>query len=140
MFVPRTVRTSRAWPADDGIKLYTISTSAEPVAQEVFRARLATVKAARAVCWSATPHFAIFHQGAACHYLILAWWANDNELFNSVSVLAGDGWVEDPSRYSFCLYDLEVFWDERNSYIATIDCARPDIAGYRERRRSDWLV
>jgi hypothetical protein len=137
MFVPRTIRTSSDWDVD-GTKIYTISKDGGAVEQGAFRARLDEIKASRAVAWSQTPHFAIFHRGAI-DYLIVCWWGNDNELFTSVSVLVDDGWVEQPERYSFCLFDLEVFWDERNAYIDTIYCARPSLSAYRQRRRQGWM-
>lgn len=98
--------------------------------------RLAEVKKQKAVAWPSTPAFAVFHDGAGAPYLVLAWWGNDNELFTSVSVKTASGWVEDPSRFSFCLYDLEVFWHERNCFIEFIDCPEPDIESYRAKRLS----
>lgn len=61
---------------------------------------------------------------------------NDNELFTSVSVNTESGWVEDGSRYSFCVYDLEVFWQERNYFIQFMDCPLPDLSRYRAARFS----
>ncbi|HZP66082.1 MAG TPA: hypothetical protein VFB32_07215 [Rudaea sp.] len=139
-FQPRTVRTSPHWLDADGAKLYTISADGSAVDHFAFADRLAAVKAARDISWRDTAHFAIFHKGASLLYLVLCWWGNDNELFTSVSVRTGEGWVEQPERYSFCLYDLEIFWDERNTYVATMYCARPDIDEYRRRRRSEWTA
>ena len=65
---------------------------------------------------------------------MLAWWGNDNELFTSVSARSTQGWVEDPRRYSFCLWDLEVFWFERNRYVELVYRAAPDLDGYRAAR------
>ena len=62
--------------------------------------------------------------------------SNDNELFTSVSVNTESGWVEDGSRYSFCVYDLEVFWQERNYFIQFLDCPLPDLDRYRAARFS----
>jgi len=70
----------------------------------------------------------------SCQYLVLAWWGNENELFTSVSAKTESGWVEDASRYSFCLWDLEVFWHERNYFIEHIYCANPNLQSYRARR------
>lgn len=139
MFVPRTIRSSLDWQDADGAKLYTISADGSPVDQQPFLVRLAGVKSSRSIAWSETPHFAIFHQGASFPYLILSWWGNDNELFNSVSVRTTEGWVEQPDRYSFCLYDMEVLWDERNFYIDTIDCRQPSLSSYRNKRRAAWM-
>lgn len=135
MFVPRAIHGRLDWLDADGAKIYTISTLDQPVEQAPFLERLRQVKDSRPVPWRTTPHFVIFHEGASCLYLVLCWWGNDNELFTSVSVLAGGGWVEQPDRYSFCLYDMEVMWDERNAYIETIDCQAPDLRAYRQTRR-----
>lgn len=134
MFQPRTIESCPTWLDADGIKIYTISARNQPVDQAPYLERLAVVKNLRTVTWASTPAFAIFHDGASLGYLVLAWWGNDNELFTSVSVQTGSGWVEDASRYSFCLYDLEVFWHERNCFIQCIDCAAPDLERYRAMR------
>jgi len=65
---------------------------------------------------------------------VLAWWGNDNELFTSVSVKTALDWVEDSSRFSFCLWDLEVIWHERNYFIEFIYCSNPDLETYRTKR------
>lgn len=134
MFTPRTIESTPAWRDADGIKLYTISAHARPVDRHLFEDRLLQVKTARHIDWTNTPAFAILHDGANCLYLILAWWGNDNELFTSVSVLTPDGWMEDPARYSFCLFDLEVFWAERNFFIEHLYCSTPNIDRYRQAR------
>jgi hypothetical protein len=51
-------------------------------------------------------------------------------------VKTASGWVEDASLYSFCVYDLEVFWHERNYFIQFIDCHIPNLDGYRAMRFS----
>ncbi|MFC4260010.1 hypothetical protein ACFOZ5_13300 [Marinobacter lacisalsi] len=134
MFKSRKIESASDWLDGDGIKLYTISATGQPVDTAAYHARLAEVKLARSVDWASTPAFAIFHDGAGMAYLVLCWWGNDNELFNSVSVLTGEGWVEDPSRFSFCLWDLEVIWHERNAFIDTLYSGRPDIQQYRASR------
>ncbi len=134
MYSPRHIESDPAWRDEDGIKIYTISARQQAVSHAAYLPRLASVKAGKSVDWATTPAFVIFHDGASSRYLVLAWWGNDNELFTSVSVNTPDGWVEDPGRYSFCVWDLEVFWFERNGYVETILCARPDIDLYRNRR------
>lgn len=136
MYAPRTIASHPDWLDADGIKLYTISARHAPVDQAPYRLRLERIKATKTVDWSITPAFAIFHDGAGMAYLVLAWWGNDNELFTSVSVQTPDGWVESPSEYSFCVYDLEVFWHERNAFVQQVYCARPDLARYRADRLS----
>lgn len=134
MFQPRKIESEPAWLDGDGVKIYTISALNRPVNQQAYLPRLAEVKASKAVDWAATPAFVIFHDGASCQFLVLAWWGNDNELFTSVSVNTPAGWVEDPAQYSFCLWDLEVFWHERNFFIESIYCAKPDLNAYRDLR------
>ncbi|MGH8235059.1 MAG: hypothetical protein ACREPU_12835 [Rhodanobacteraceae bacterium] len=139
MFMSRNVRTSRNWLDADGAKIYTISIDHDAVDHAAFLARMVEVKASRRVSWPETAHFPIFHCGITFRYLILAWWGNDNELFTSVSALTESGWVERPERYSFCVHDLEVFWEERNIYIDTMLGGHADIHAYRSARRQDWL-
>lgn len=139
MFRPRKTDSAPDWLDDDGIKLYTISATGQPVDAGAYHPRLSQVKAAKAVDWQHTPAFAIFHDGAGMEYLVLCWWGNDNELFTSVSVHTDGEWVEDPSRFSFCLYDLEVIWFERNAFVETLYSGSPDIRQYRAARLTQQL-
>ena len=134
MFSPRKIESSPEWSDSDGIKIYTISAHQRPVDQAPYLERLAEVKEHKAVPWATTPAFAIFHEGAKFPYLILAWWGNDNELFTSVSVNTDSGWVEDSAVYSFCVYDLEVFWHERNFFVKHMYCSTPRLESYRSKR------
>lgn len=134
MFQSRQIESDPSWLDGDGVKIYTTSALNKPVSHEGYLPRLVEVKASKALDWAATPAFVIFHDGASCQYLVLAWWGNDNELFTSVSVNTPTSWVEDPAQYSFCLWDLEVFWHERNFFIESIYCAKPDLQAYRELR------
>jgi len=134
MFIPRKIETEADWLDPDGVKIYSISVDGEAVDKGMFYDRLHEVKGLRNIEWSKTPAFSIFHKGESSLYLVLAWWGNDNELFTSVSVLTGSGWVEDASRFSFCLYDLEVFWYERNVYIETMYSGECSIENYRKQR------
>ncbi len=104
------------------------------VAKEQYLDRLAEVKRTKNIDWSSTAAFAIFHQAVATSYLVLAWWGNDNELFTDVSVNEGYGWLHDPNKYSFCVWDLEIMWAERNFFIELVYCETPDITEYRNRR------
>jgi hypothetical protein len=122
------------WLDETGVKIYTVSTTNTPVEQSKYFQRLNKVKSERDIDWLSTPSFAIFHDGASCDYLVLVWWQNDNELFTSVSVKTEGKWVEDPTKYSFCLYDLEIMWAERNIYIKTIDCNLPSLNKYQVSR------
>ena len=135
MFHPRKIESHPSWADPSGIKIYTISAKGQPVDQSPYLVHLAETKRQKPVLdWSAVPAFAVFHDGASTAYLVLAWWGNDNELFTSVSVRAEMGWVEDPAKYSFCVYDLEVIWQERNHFIQFIECAGPSLEKYRTKR------
>src|SRR4051812_22169881 len=116
MFTARRTEPLRSWKEPDGIKVYTISATGDEVSYSAFVAELARLKAARSVNWATTPAFAIFHAGATMLYLVLCWWQNENELFTTVSVLKDGQWIADREKYSFCIWDLEVFWHERNSF------------------------
>lgn len=133
MFHPRLTYPLETARDPHQIKLYAISADGQPIDLESFQTRLAVIKAERKQDWASLPAFAIFHRGATQHYLVLCWWANDNELFTSVSVLTPTGWVENPQQYSFCVYDLEVMWFERELFIGTLDCPHPDLGAYRRR-------
>lgn len=128
-YAPRHSRVSPHCDAD-GIKVYDICAAGRYADQRLFTDRLTELKGRRDIDWGDTAAFAIFHRGASMHYLVLCWWGNDNELFTSVSVFQDGEWLEDPSRYSFCLYDMEIMWAERNFYIETMDCDKPDIVAY----------
>lgn len=134
MFKPRRIESFATWRDVDGTKIYTVSASGADVEQAEFLPRLMKVKASKPISWKVTPSFAIFHEGSSAKYLVLAWWGNDNELFTSVSVRVNGAWVEDPDRYSFCVWDLEIIWGERNIFIDTMCCVPPGIEKYREQR------
>ena len=134
MFKPRRIETSSDWLDSDGIKPYTVSASGEAVAQPAYLAQLQVVKSQKSLDWACTPSFSIFHEGASSKYLVLAWWGNDNELFTSVSVREPAGWLVESDQYSFCLWDLEILWAERNIYIETMYSGKPDVEAYRDQR------
>ncbi|CAM3855302.1 hypothetical protein VA7868_00094 [Vibrio aerogenes CECT 7868] len=135
MYRPRKVNGLEEWLDPDGIKIYTIAADGQPVVFQPFHQQLAVVKQSLDQDWEHTAAFVIFHRGAGnLHYLVLSWWDNDNELFTSVSVERDGVWHTDPTQYSFCLYDMEVMWRERNLYIDTMDCAEPSLEAYRRAR------
>lgn len=133
-FKPRLIRDAQPALDADGIKLYTVSFDGEPVRETLYRERLQAVKTAHSLNWEQTAAFAIFHQGATAAYLVLCWWGNDNEMLSSVSVLVDEVWVVDPAQYSFCLWDLEILWAERNIYIRTMYSGPAELAAYRQQR------
>ncbi len=73
--------------------------------------------------------FLVAHQGRAENYLILAWWSNENELPIRVWVRReGEEWRPAVDGESVCVWDLEVVWEERQAWIATMMSgpARPE--------------
>lgn len=64
--------------------------------------------------------FVILHQGATGDYLVICWWDNENELPTRVFVHDASGWRPAGERESFCVWDLEVLWRERQLYVATV--------------------
>ncbi|MEO0458820.1 MAG: hypothetical protein AAF152_19880 [Cyanobacteria bacterium P01_A01_bin.114] len=136
MFKPRRIETSPDWLDPDGVKLYTVSANGEAVLQPDYLAQLQTVKSQKQLDWEHIPAFAIFHEGANAQYLVLAWWRSENEMFTSVSVREQSSWVIDSDKYSFCLWDLEILWAERNIYIETMYSGKTDLAAYRYQRLS----
>ncbi len=67
-------------------------------------------------------------------YLVLAWWGNDNELFVRVAVRESGTWLVGSDRYSFCLWDMEVMWFERQCYIDSMYSGSPNLQRYRAAR------
>ena len=131
MYTPRKTLPLTSVSDPDGVKLYTISASGAEVDFARYRERLAYVKKDRNIN-SSIPSFAIMHDGATCAYLIVGWWSNGNELFLSVSVQEQNTWIEDMTKYSFCIWDLEVIWHERNSFIRYLYSGNPDLNKYRK--------
>lgn len=136
-FAPRRIQTAAHWLDPDQIKLYTVSAHGGAVDQDRYHPQLQAMKAARRRDWSATPAFAIYHDGASHRYLVLAWWDNENELFTAVAAETAAGWIEDAARFSFCLWDLEIMWFERNAFVQTLYSGAPDPAAYRACRLGD---
>lgn len=131
MYKPRKISSLSPTFDADGLKLYTISASGAEVDASRYQDRLAFVKSQKKID-SATPGFAILHDGATCEYLIVGWWRNNNELFVSVSVKEPDVWVEDLTKYSFCVWDLDIIWHERNSFIRHLYSGTTDLDAYRK--------
>lgn len=63
--------------------------------------------------------FLILHQGLTADYLILSWWDNENELPTYIFVYDKVAWRMAHSSESFCVWDIEVMWQEREFYVST---------------------
>jgi hypothetical protein len=84
--------------------------------------------------------FAILHQGRCWHYLVLAWWDNENELPQRIWVRERDDpnarWRRAEANQSICVWDLQVIWFEREQYVKHVLSSRErlDIDGYMHAR------
>jgi hypothetical protein len=134
MFSERRIEALPIGTDGDGVKLYTISATGAPVDSAPYLARLQAMKTARPHPWRETPCFAICHDGASARYLTLGWWGNDNEMFVAVAVSQSSGWIEDLARYSFCLWDMEVMWHERQAFVRHMYDEVADLPAYRADR------
>jgi len=140
MYQPRKIETKEDWLDEDGLKIYCISHSGKPVQKAPFHEKLLDLKKGRDIAWADKAGFVIFHEGATARYLVLVYWGNDNELFPIVSVETKEGWVEDAERFSFCLWDLEVIWQERQLYIEHCYSGNYDLESYRYARPGIWVA
>ena len=134
MFEKRKIQSSPEGLDADGIKICTVSIGSTAVDQTAFKQRLENVRNIRNLDWAIILPFALFHEGENFLYLVFAWWGNDDELFTSVSVLIESGGAEDREKYSFCLYDIEIFWFERNAFITSMYSGSSCIESYRKKR------
>jgi hypothetical protein len=64
--------------------------------------------------------FVIAHQGNELDYIVLSWWDRENELPTRVFVRDDTGWRPARPDESFCVWDLEIIWHERQCYIRTM--------------------
>lgn len=68
--------------------------------------------------------FMILHRGRGADYLVLAWWARENELPLRVIVRYPDTddakWRPARGEESVCVWDLQVIAHERDAYVATL--------------------
>lgn len=64
--------------------------------------------------------FVIMHHGRTGNYLILGWWDREKELPLRVYVNGSSGWRPAVGGESICVWDLRVFWAEREAYVATL--------------------
>lgn len=66
--------------------------------------------------------FVIAHQGRTGDYVVVAWWDRENELPVRVLVRRdrAEPWRAAHTDESFCVWDLEVLWAERQAWVATM--------------------
>lgn len=83
--------------------------------------------------------FLILHRGRGADYLVLGWWARENELPLRVFVrypgTADAAWRAARGEESVCVWDLEVIARERAAYLSSY------LAGLApEAARAAWLA
>lgn len=61
--------------------------------------------------------FTIFHQGFDGDYVVVCWWDRENELPTKVWPWDGNTWRRALVGESFCMWDLEMFWFERQECL-----------------------
>jgi hypothetical protein len=135
----RELREAGGWR----VKIYSIVYGSAPldwpVYEEVLPRALASLPQPAIAPGRPGVGFAIAHQGRGVHYLVLNWWANENEYFNRVFVREfgeGTSWRLAAGDEAACVWDLEIVWFERQAYVQSV-LARPDapdLDGYLARR------
>lgn len=60
--------------------------------------------------------FCIRHSGVREDYLVICYWANENECFIKVFIGYDSHWRPALDE-SFCVWDLKIIWFERESYV-----------------------
>ncbi len=65
--------------------------------------------------------FVIEHLATPVDYLVLCWWQNKNEIITRIYIRgAGAAWRPTDGNESFCVWDLDIMWFERNAFIRTM--------------------
>lgn len=83
----------------------------------------------------------IAHEGRDARYVVLAWWDRENELPVRVFVApaAEDGeWRAARDGESFCVWDMQVLWFEREAYVETM--LDPAVAEPEAEYLAEWLT
>jgi enamine deaminase RidA (YjgF/YER057c/UK114 family) len=123
------------------LKRYDITLDGEPVPQASFRdgisAALALLPRPATTPDRPGVGFLICHRGAHACYVVLCWWDNQNELLQHVLVRFDSDhsrWIDAEGRFSFCVWDLEVMWHERESFVRHVltPSAGPEVERYLE--------
>lgn len=67
----------------------------------------------------------ILHQGATADYAVMSWWDRENEMPTRVWTRPSGVWAPAADDESFCVWDLELLWFERNAWIETVLAGGP---------------
>jgi hypothetical protein len=109
------------------LKLYSVVQGEDPIDWPVYEEGMALVLPLLPQP-AVTPErpgvgFLIAHQGRGEHYLVAGWWDRENELFLRVARRpfgAAGTWAIASAGESGCVWDLRVFWFEREAYVASV--------------------
>jgi hypothetical protein len=125
-FEPRAIafvglRPHRDWR----IKIYTITEPGCAIRWEAFTPgmRLAFETLPDPAAAPGRPGIALLlaHTSKLGLYCVLTWWSRENELPTRVFVKPpGADWRPANATESFCVWDLEVLWQERQLYVETV--------------------
>lgn len=134
MFKPRKIEFSRLLSRDGwDFKVYHINAEGNAVDASRYEQGIGIILpdllSRETLRHSPNVGYIICHEGSSMSYLVACVWGNDNELFVEVRVWEKDRWINS-REYSFCLYDMEVMWFERNAYIFSIYSGQPDREQY----------
>lgn len=107
------------------LKIYGISHDGCPLTEEEFAGGMVLALAAlpRPAVALGRPGvgFLISHRGKTADYVVLGWWDRHNELPVRVFVREpGAFWRPSRGAESFCVWDLQVMWFEREAYVSTV--------------------
>lgn len=83
--------------------------------------------------------FLISHRGRTADYVVLGWWDRHNEMPVRVFVREPDAeWRPSRGGESFCVWDMQVMWFEREAFVGTVMTeGHPDPGGEYLRRVLD---
>jgi hypothetical protein len=129
----RGLRRPSGWQ----LKLYTVSHAATAVDLHDFEPGMQLAEQVLPSPAVATGRpgvgFLIAHQGRTGDYVVVGWWANENELPIRVFVRRqrGEPWRAARGDESVCVWDLEILWAEREAYVRTMLApSGSDVAAY----------
>ncbi len=79
--------------------------------------------------------FVIEHFAFPLDYLVLCWWENQNEMNTRIFIRSGaEAWRLTSGAESFCVWDLDIMWFERNAFVKHMLAGVPDPAAYAAAR------
>ena len=74
--------------------------------------------------------FCIRSTGRTGNYLILGWWDHRYELVVRCFTDSSGAWAQRDGTHSFCVWDLQVLWAEREAYVKHMMSDTPDVEAY----------